>query len=151
LLTKIELALSLLLWHTEFVETKHSPIGQTQENIMYDEMTSKELYTQLEAAGWSFGSEIDETTGISWNAYRRLIGGIVSKATGDSPILVIKPYSLAFPGSVLRSVNFEVRGQIASGQWVEFKVYGVRFEETLTSVERCTEVLLTAWNAVAGL
>lgn len=114
-------------------------------------MTSKDLYAQLESAGWMFGSEIDKGTGVTWYAYRRLIDGADCACNDKPPSLLIKPYSLDFPGSNLRSVNFEIRGQLASGRWVEFAVYGVRYEDVLLQAPSCTEVLLKAWNAVAGM
>jgi hypothetical protein len=119
---------------------------------MHTEMTGKDLEYQLAMAGWSFGSGIDKNTGVSWYAYHRLIGGANCACNDKPPSLIIKPYDTTFGNQgPFRSVQFEIRGELANGHWVEFSVYGVKYEEVMSDMERCTKVLLTAWNAVAGL
>lgn len=113
-------------------------------------MNSKELYAQLEAAGWMFATAIDQTTGVSWYAYKRLVGGKDCACNDKPPSLCIKPYDLHFGDVHMESVDFEIAGEIAGNKWVSFKVYGVKYDEVLAEAESCTNTLKAAWNAVAG-
>jgi hypothetical protein len=109
-------------------------------------MNTKELYKALEDAGWSIGSQIDKSTGVSWYAYKRLVGAKDCSYNGKAPCLVITPQSVEF----FQSVEFSVRGQMSNGMWADFKVYyGIQFEDALPKEEEIASVLRTAWDAVA--
>jgi hypothetical protein len=112
-------------------------------------MTSKELYATLEAAGWMFGSSLSDT-GVSWYAYRRLIGGKNCICNDKPPSLTIQPHDQTFGEHNFKSVTFEIRGEIEGGRWIDFSVYGIKYDEVITEIPRCTAVLLAAWNAVAS-
>jgi hypothetical protein len=113
-------------------------------------MDSKQLYAALEQAGWSFGSSIEDT-GVSWYAYRRLIGGKDCACNDKPPTLTIKPWDQEFSGHRFQSAEFSVRGQLSDGKWVEFQVYSIKYDDVLSQADKCTKILCTAWNAAVEL
>lgn len=116
-------------------------------------MNTKELYAALEQAGWSFASAI-EKTGVSWYAHRRLIGGKNCWCNDKPPSICIKPWSIditnQFQPKMWEAVEISVSGQTHKGDWVDFKVYGVKFDDVMGSIEQHTNTLRTAWNSVVG-
>lgn len=113
-------------------------------------MNTKELYTELEKAGWSLASS-SGNTGVSWYAYRRLIGGKDCHCNEKPPSVCIEPYDLTFGEQQFQSVEISVRGQQANGRWVDFKVYGMSYEEAISDSAKHIASLLMAWNAVADM
>jgi hypothetical protein len=113
------------------------------------DMTSKELYKLLDDAGWSFQSSV-KNMGISWYAFRRLIGAKNCASSGVPPLIVIQPYEIELNNHIIhRTSQFEVKGMLPNGHWVDFVVYGIRFEDVISKADELTQILKTAWDAVA--
>lgn len=111
-------------------------------------MDTKELCAALTQAGWSFGAS-SVNSGVSWYAYRRLIGAKDCACNDKPPTLVIQPYEFRIDDMTHCSVQIEIRGQLSNGHLVEFTVYGVKYDEVLPKMDEFKNILKTAWDAVA--
>ena len=113
-------------------------------------MNSKELFAALEQAGWRVEPDPlpARESRVKWYAFRRLIGATDCVCNDKAPSLVIRPSEFEFQGKIMRSADFEVVGEAGVG-WINFKVYGVRFEDVLPNAEKYEEALRAAWEAVA--
>jgi hypothetical protein len=111
-------------------------------------MTITELKQAFKQAGWMFGPAGSDT-GVDWYAYKRLEGGKDCQCNDKSPSLIATPYQLKFTSTIMESVEFSIAGEIADSDWINFKVYGIAYDEAISKASKYEAILLTAWNAVA--
>ena len=113
-------------------------------------MNSKEFFAALESAGWTVAANPlpSQENKIKWYAYRKLVGASDCVFNDRSPSIVIEPHEFDLQGKTFRSAEIKVTGESRVG-WIEFKVYGIKFEDVLTNADKYEAALRSAWEAVA--
>lgn len=114
-------------------------------------MSIDELRAALEADNWRFGPQHMRKTGVDWYAWRRLDGGADCECNDKPPCLCLRPFHIEMQdGQTFSSVEFDVTGE-TGGRWLKISAYSVPIDDAIAAIPQCRQMLLTAWNAVAGL
>lgn len=114
-------------------------------------MTSKELYTVLQQAGWGISSSLKQDAGVTWYAWKRLVGATDCSCNDKAPNMTIQLYDIKLgrQNTNIKQVEFEVSGQTADGDWVHFSLGYSNWDDVLGDAEKASKVLRKAWEAVA--
>lgn len=109
----------------------------------------EELKQKLVENGFSISQDPLSHRGVSWYAWRPMVGAAHCKLNDKAPSLCILPWRIPFHEQPLDSVEAEVRGETQSDLSLSLRVYAVSPELVIDLLPTIEKTLKQAWNAVA--
>ena len=113
-------------------------------------MNSDELFDALRSAGWRVENDPIpcQDNLVMQYAYRRLEGASDCVCNDRPPSLCIRPSEFEIKGKRLCSAEFDIRGESSVG-WINFSIYGIKYEDVLQNSAKYEAALRLAWESVA--
>lgn len=111
-------------------------------------MNTEQLKEMLISLNFSIAQQNLTDTGVSWYAYKRITKDVEECQCNDrKPSFVITPNSYDTGTKLFQSVEFSLTAESVQSVWIDFKVYGIKFEEVANKMSMCENMLIAAWNA----
>jgi hypothetical protein len=87
-----------------------------------------------------------------WNAYRSLKGATWCHCNDKPPQLIVEPFEFTHPhdGSVHRSVQFRLVGELPCGEWADLRIYSVPIDKAMGLLPVADTILRATWEAAVA-
>jgi hypothetical protein len=112
-------------------------------------MTPEVLKNALAAEGFKIAPNHLRDSSVGWYAWRQLRDCPDCALNDKPPSLIVYPYHINHADRDWYSVEFDLSGQLPTGEWLNAKVYSITMDEAIAKIPNAERILVTVWNAAA--
>lgn len=109
-------------------------------------MTLDDFRYWLTVAGFREYREAHEKNGVGWAMYRDL-DTKPCQSNGRPPQLKVSPYRLVGSSHVYESADVGIRAAVHGDVWLDFRIYGLSFADTVAQLAAIETVLRRSWES----